>query len=116
MDCAIDREHRMWATFCHLAGLLSLSGIPFMGLIGPLVLWLLKKDQSSFIDDQGREAVNFQISMGIYMFVAGFLILALVGIPLLIGLVLAEIILILIACIRSNEGALYRYPLTIRFL
>lgn len=116
MDYAIDREDRMWATFCHLAGLLSLTGIPFAGLIGPLVIWLLKKDHSAFIDDQGREAVNFQISMGLYMLVAGFLVILLVGIPLLMGLVLAEIILILIACARSNEGGSYRYPLTLRFL
>ncbi len=106
----------MWATFCHLAGLLSLTGIPFAGLIGPLVLWLAKRDDDPFIDDQGRESVNFQISMGIYMILAGLLCVILIGIPILMGLVLAELILIILACVRSNEGELYRYPLTIRFL
>ncbi|MBT3480960.1 MAG: DUF4870 domain-containing protein [Opitutales bacterium] len=65
MEHATDRDTRMWAPFCHLAGLLSLTGISFAGLLGPLVIWLVKKKQSSFIDDQRREAVNFQISMGI---------------------------------------------------
>jgi len=116
MQKAIDRDSRMWATFCHLAGLLSLTGIPFAGLPGPLVLWLLKKDQSPFIDDQGREAVNFQISVGIYMFVAGLRCMILMGIPLLAGLVLGEIIFIILASVRSNEGETYRYPLAIRML
>lgn len=116
MEQAIDRDTIMWATFCHLAGLLSLTGIPFAGLLGPLVLWLVKKDESSFIDDQGREAVNFQISMGIYTIVAAFLCIILIGIPILAGLALAEVIFIILACVRSNEGEQYRYPLTIRIL
>ncbi len=114
MEHAIDRDTRMWATFCHLAGLLSLTGIPFAGLLGPLVIWLVKEEQSPFVDDQGREAINLQISMGIYTVVAAFLCIVLIGIPILAALALAEIVFIILACVRSNEGELYRYPLTIR--
>ena len=116
MEYAIDREHRMWATFCHLAGLLSLTGIPFAGVIGPLIIWLLKKDQSSFINDQGREAINFQLTLCLYTLIAAVLCIVLIGVPLLIGLALYELVFVLIACVRSNEGEQYRYPLTIRLV
>jgi len=77
---------------------------------------VIEKEEDPFIDDQGREAVNFQIGMGIYTIMAAFLCIVLIGIPILAGLALAEVIFIVLACVRSNEGEQYRYPLTIRIL
>ncbi|HZS04450.1 MAG TPA: DUF4870 domain-containing protein [Blastocatellia bacterium] len=105
-------------TFGMLAHLSALSGyiIPFGNIIGPLVIWLIKKDQSRFVDDQGKESLNFQISVTIYAIIAGLSILVLVGILLLPAVALFGLIMTIIAGIKANEGVPYRYPLTIRFI
>lgn len=111
-----EREERMWATFCHLSAL-ALYIFPFFGnIIGPLVIWLIKKDQYSLVDDQGKESLNFQISLTIYAFIAGILVLAMIGIPLLVAIGIFQIVMIILAAIQANEGKAYRYPLTIRFI
>ncbi|WP_017297594.1 DUF4870 domain-containing protein [Nodosilinea nodulosa] len=108
-------ESRMWAMLAHLS---ALSGfvIPFGNIIGPLIIWLVKRDEMSFVADQGKEALNFNISMTIYMVVAGVLIFVLIGIPLMIVLGLAWLVLLILAAIRANEGIAYRYPLTLRLV
>jgi hypothetical protein len=80
------------------------------------VIWLLKKDEFPFVDDQGKEALNFQISVTIYIIASVILIVLLIGIPLLIALGLFELIMIVVATIKANEGVKFRYPVTIRFL
>ena len=108
-------ESRMWAMLAHLS---ALSGfvIPFGNIIGPLVIWLVKRDEMSFVNDQAREALNFNISMTLYMVVAGILILALIGIPLMIVLGIAWLVLVILAAVKANEGTAYRYPLTLRLV
>jgi uncharacterized Tic20 family protein len=113
---AIEAEAKTWAMACHLSALSAVVGLPFGHVLGPLVCWLLRKDRYAFVDDQGKEALNFQLSMTIYGFVATLLSLALIGIPLLIALVIVDLVLVIIAAIRSSEGEAYRYPLTIRFI
>jgi uncharacterized protein len=81
-----------------------------------LVIWLVKKDEYAFVDDQGKEALNFQISITIYSLVSGVLILALIGIPLLIAVIIFSVVMTVIAAIKANGGEYYRYPLTIRFV
>ena len=76
----------------------------------------IKKDEYPFVDDQGKEAVNFQISMLIYGIVAGLLIFACVGVVLLPAVVIVDVIFLLIAAVKANNGEHYRYPLTIRFI
>lgn len=100
---------------CHL---LSFCGyvFPFGNLIGPLVLWIIKKDEDAFIDANGKEVINFQISMSIYAIICTVLILVFIGIILLPIVVIANIIYTIIAAIRANEGTVYKYPFTIRFL
>ena len=93
---------------CLTRALLSLSG--------PLIVWLAKRGESAEIDAHGKESLNFQLSMLIYDAIAVILCFVLVGIPILIGLWILNIILIIIASIKASEGQLYRYPLTIRFL
>ena len=110
-----NRDENMWAMFCHLS---ALSGIiiPFGHIIGPLVIWLIKKDEFALVNDQGKEALNFQISMTIYLLVSVVLIIVLIGIVMLIGLVIFDIIVTIIAMVKANEGVPYRYPLCIRFI
>lgn len=110
-----SKDDRMWGMLCHLAALAKYV-FPVGNIIGPLIIWLIKRDQSWFIDDQGKESLNFQISMTIYLIIAGLSILVLVGIVLLPLLLLVDLILVVIAAIKANEGTAYRYPLTIRFI
>ena len=110
-----DKDQRMWAMLCHLSALAGFI-IPLGNVIGPLVIWMLKKDDYPIVGGQGKESLNFQISMTIYIIVSLVLIIVLIGIALLILLGIFELIVIIIASIKANEGVKYRYPLTIRFI
>lgn len=110
-----ELEERNWGMFCHLAALAGLI-IPLGNLIGPLVVWLIKRNESSYVDAQGKESLNFQISMTIYAIVAAFLVLVLIGIVLLIAVYVVNFILVIVASVNISSGKPYRYPLAIRFL
>lgn len=105
-------------TFGMLAHLSALAGfiIPFGNIIGPLVVWLIKKDQSTWVDLQGKESLNFQISITIYAIIAGILTLILIGVLLLIAVGIFSLVMIIMASIKVNEGQMFQYPLTIRLL
>ncbi|NJN65820.1 MAG: DUF4870 domain-containing protein [Chloroflexaceae bacterium] len=107
-------DERTWGMLCHITALAGYF-IPFGNILGPLIVWLVKKDESAFVDDQGKESLNFQLSATIYIIVAAVLCLVLIGIPILIGLLIFHLVVIIIATVRSSEGERYRYPLTIRF-
>lgn len=111
----LTKEEKTFGMLCHL---LAFAGffIPLGTILGPLVMWLIKKDQSAFVNDQGKEAINFQISILIYLIVSLILIFVLIGILLLIAVGIFWLVMVIIASIRANEGMTYRYPLTIRFL
>ncbi len=100
------------------AHLSALAGIivPFGNVIGPLIAWLVKRDQSPLVDREGKEALNFQISMTIYMLVSALLIFAFIGVPLLLVVCVMDLILTIVAAIKTSSGESYRYPFTIRFL
>lgn len=108
-------QERTWATFCHLS---AFSGyfFPLANIIAPLILWLIKKDEMPLVNDQGRESLNFQISMTIYYLLSAILIVALVGFVLLVGLGVFNLIVVIIASVKANKGEKYRYPLCIRFV
>ncbi|MBI1317376.1 MAG: DUF4870 domain-containing protein [Candidatus Hydrogenedens sp.] len=89
---------------------------PFGNIIGPLVVWLLKRDTSPFVDDQGKEALNFQLSLTIYSLVAALLVIVLVGLLLLPALLIAAVVLTIVAAIKANDGVAYRYPYIFRLL
>lgn len=101
---------------CHLLAFCGLLGVPFGNILGPLVIWLIKREESPFVDACGKEALNFQISMTIYTLIAGLLILAAVGLVLLPAIIIVNVIFTIIASIRASEGKIYQYPLTIRFI
>jgi uncharacterized protein len=109
-----SRDARMWGMLCHLASLSGYIGVPLGNIIGPLIVWLIKREDDPFIDDQGKESLNFQISMTIYLFVSG--LLCIFGLPLILLIGLAGVVFVIIAATKANDGERYRYPLTIRFL
>ena len=109
------RDERMWGMFCHLSALAGYI-IPFGNIIGPVIIWSLKKDEFSFVNQQGKEAINFQISIMIYCFISAILILLAIGILLLIAIGIFSLIMIVIASIKANNGESFEYPLTIRFI
>ena len=111
-----NKKANMWAMFCHLSGFLIFIGIPFGNIIAPLIIWLIKKDEFPLVDDQGKESLNFQISITIYGIVAGLLCFIFIGFILLPVIFVADIVLIIIATVKTNDGETYRYPFTIRFI
>ncbi|HEV3243543.1 MAG TPA: DUF4870 domain-containing protein [Chthoniobacterales bacterium] len=109
-------EIRTWCVLCHASALLGLFFHFFGHLLGPLVVWLIKRDASPEIDANGRESLNFQLSMLIYDIVAGILCIVLIGIPILIALWVLNTVFVIIASVKTSNGEFYRYPFTIRFL
>lgn len=113
-----EKENRNWAMIAHVSSLSSFIGIP--GFIGPLIVWLTKKDELPFAAEQAKEALNFQISLIIYTIVCVILTItvigAIVGIPGLIAVVIIEVVFTIIASIKAGEGQGYRYPMTIRLI
>ncbi len=112
---AAAKDERMWAMFAHLS---TFAGhlIPFGNIAGPLIIWAIKKDEMPLVNDQGKEALNFQITMTFALLISGLLIFVLVGFVLLPLVWLFDVIMTVIAAIKANEGTAYRYPLTIRLV
>ncbi|MBX8546091.1 DUF4870 domain-containing protein [Pseudomonas cichorii] len=109
------REVRQWAMFCHFSAFFGLV-FPFGNLLGPLIIWQLKKDADSFLDAQGKEALNFQITVSIASVVSMLLFVVVIGIPLLALVCIGAMVLTVIAGIKANDGRDYRYPFTWRAL
>jgi uncharacterized Tic20 family protein len=107
---------RSWCMACHLSALAGFVVPAFGHVLGPLVVWLIKRGESAEIDAHGKEALNFQISMLIYNLVAGVLCLLLIGFALLAALHILNVVFVILAAIKASEGQMYRYPLTIRLI
>ena len=108
-------EARQWAMLCHFAGFAGMV-FPFGNLLGPLILWQLKKDMDPFVDAQGKEALNFQISVCLAVILCCVLMVVLIGFPLLALVWIAAVVLTIIGGIKANEGRAYRYPFTLRLV
>lgn len=104
-----------WAMFCHLGGFCGYF-IPLGNIIVPLILWLAKRDESPFVNQHGKEALNFNISMTMYAIISAVLCLILIGFVLLAALFIIQIVFIIQATLCASRGEYYRYPLTIRFV
>ena len=111
-----NKDERTWAMIAHLSAFATFVLPSFGQIVGPLVVWLVKRDGSAFVADQAKEALNFQITATLAFVVAGVLVFLLVGIPLLIVLGLGWLVLTVVAGVRANEGVRYRYPFTVRFV
>jgi uncharacterized protein len=114
-DGSVDPQVRNTAVAAHLSTLAGLA-VPFGSVIGPLAVWLTRRDQDPFIDQAGREALNFGISIAIYGAVVLVAALMLVGIPLLIAGMIAWVVLASLAAVKASHGQAYRYPLTLRLV
>lgn len=100
---------------CHLTALAGYL-IPFGWLLGPLIVWLVKKQDYPFVDEQGKEALNFQITASIAAIISGLLICVAVGIPLLLIVAIADLVFIIIASINASNGYHYRYPWSLHLI
>ena len=111
----LSQDEKLWGMLCHL---LAFAGyiVPFGNIIGPLIMWLVKKDQSKYVNKHGKSSLNFEISITIYVLVAIILVFLLIGIPILIGLGIFQLIVVIIASIKAYDGQFFKYPLTIEFL
>ncbi|HEY4583653.1 MAG TPA: DUF4870 domain-containing protein [Lysobacter sp.] len=120
-------EERQWAMFAHLSalvgGLVTAGWAASLGcIIGPLVIWMMKKETMPFVDDQGKEALNFNITVGIVFLVLFVLTFVTLGIgilltgPLMLIVGLAWLVVTIIAAIKANEGVAYRYPFALRLV
>ncbi len=113
-------DTRTLAAFCHLGGLVWLVGLP--GVVGVLVPWLCGRDRSAFVDENGREALNFHLSLLVYELLLGALAFvtcglgALVAVPLVLVMTVAALVCSVLGALEASNGRTYRYPLTLRLV
>ncbi len=118
----LTQEQKTWGMIAHLSALIGFL-IPFGNVLGPLVVWLIKKDTMPFVDDQGKEALNFNITVAIV--VAALMIVGTVLLVILIGFLfylvaavigIAALVFMIIGGLKANEGVSYRYPYIFRLI
>ena len=112
---APSNEAKQWAFFAHLSALTGFV-IPFGSLLGPLIIWQMKKNEMPFVDDQGKEALNFQITMAIAFVASCILMLVLIGFLLAAIVGILDLVYTIIAAIAANNGQNYRYPFNLRLI
>jgi len=113
-----NETDRSWAIGMHASGFAGLFPVPLMNLLAPFVLWLIKRPESNYLDEVGKEVVNFQISIAIYaviLAVVSFITCGF-GVILFLPLVLGWLIVMILAVVKTSNGEHYRYPATIRLI
>ena len=105
----VPQDSRNMALLCHLLGF-------FTAFIGPLIIWLIKKESDKFVDAQGKEALNFQITLIIGYIISGLLITVCIGGILALIIAVLDIVFVIMACVAVSKGQAYRYPVCIRFI
>jgi uncharacterized Tic20 family protein len=123
---APSAEERQWAMFAHLSALLGVLVTGWVGgwgwFLGPLIIWLVKKDTMPFVNDQAKEALNFNITIAIIFVILTILGVVTLGVgfliafPLMVIIGIAALVFIILAAIKANEGVAYRYPFTLRLI
>ena len=108
IDESLPQDAINMVTMTHLLGLI--------GFVGPLVVWLLKKDEHKFINEQLKEILNYQMSLMIYFLAGWLLCIIFIGVVIIPVLMLMHVIFVIIASVKSSEGKAYHYPIAIRFL
>lgn len=109
-------EARKWATLCHASALVGLLGNGVGFVLGPLIVWLMQRHEDAFIDEQGKEAVNFQLTMALAALACGLLFFLILPLFLLIPIGITATVFSVIGAMKANEGKSYRYPFSIRFI
>ena len=112
----LSADEKNMGMFCHLAALSGYIGIPVGWLLGPLLIWMIKKETMPFVDQEGKKAINFQISILIYSAVSIALCIIFIGFILLPGLAIFNIVMVIVNSIKASNGEETSYPLSINFL
>jgi uncharacterized protein len=111
---AIPSEDRNWAMGAHLSAFLA--AYIALGFLGPLVVLLVRGDRSPFVRQHAVEALNFNLTVLIYVAISVILAILLIGILMLVALGILYVVAVIIGAVRASSGEPYRYPLTIRFV
>lgn len=112
----LERATRQWALILHLSAFAGYFLVPVAGLVAPILVWQLKKDQLPGLDIHGRNATNWIISSLIYAVISGILTFLIIGIPMLIALMACNIAFPIIAAVKANNGEVWKYPMAITFV
>jgi uncharacterized Tic20 family protein len=111
----LSETERNWAMFCHLSAFAGFF-FPFGGIIGPLICWLSRRSESTWINENGKASLNFHLSILLYIVLAFPLCFIIIGIPIVILLGTLKIVCIIIASMRASKGEEFKYPLAIPFI
>jgi len=110
-----DPNEKQWGMFAHLSALATFV-VPMGHIVGPLIIYMIKKDEFEFVADQGKEVLNFQITWSLIFIVSAIFIIIGIGVLMLIGFGIAWLVLVIVGTVAANNGQYYRYPFTIKFL
>lgn len=111
----LTESERNWSMLCHISAFAGFF-FPFGGVIAPMIFWLSKRDESAWININGKAALNFNLSILLYMILVSPLVIIIIGAPIIFALVMVKIVCIIIASIKSAKGEIFRYPLSIPFI
>jgi uncharacterized Tic20 family protein len=115
LDHYTSRDERSWSVATHLSALSALF-IPLGHLLGPLVIWLIKRSEMPMVDRHGKEVLNFQITVTIASFLCGLLTFVGIGLVLLFVLLVADAVLVIMAAVKTSRGETFSYPFTWRII
>lgn len=111
----LTESERNWAMFCHLSSFASVV-VPFGGIIGPLICWSSRRYESSFIDENGKASLNFQLSILLYTLVCIPLMFIIIGFVFFGALMILELVCVILASIKAARGERFVYPISIPFI
>lgn len=117
-----EKNERMWAMLCHLAALAIFIMPPIGNIIGPLIVWLIKKNDYPIVDQQGKESLNFQITISVCMLALTIFSIVTLGFgvwlaaPIMTILSLTDLALTIIAAVKTNDGIEFHYPFSFKFI
>ena len=109
-------DERNLAVLAHLSGCAGILGAGLLGFVGPLIIYLLKKDSSPYIEAQSKEALNFQITIILAMIASAILTVVVIGVFLWFATVICDFIFCILACVAASKGEDYRYPISLRLV
>lgn len=107
---------RQWAMVLHLSHLLGYTVVPVLGLAAPIIIWQVLKDDYPSLDEHGRNATNWIICEFIYVFISALLVMVVIGIPMLIVMGILSVLFPILAGLKANDGIVWQYPLTMKFV
>ncbi len=111
----LSETERNWSMLCHLSAFACFF-FPFGGVFGPLICWLTRRDESSWVNLNGKASLNFQLSILLYIVLAIPLCFIILGFPIIFALVVLNVVCVIIASIKAPKGELFKYPLVIPFI